>query len=306
MISVKHLSFSYGKKQAAIYEGLNLTIKEKERVAILGFNGAGKSTLMKLLLGILYPSSGVVEFNGASMHKKRRKAMEQIGVVWGQKPSLWWDITIKRSYDTLAKLYHLSESDYQRQLAFLDAQLQVSAFWEKPLRKVSLGQRVKAEMMGALLHEPSLLVLDEPFIGLDFITREKVIAMLKDYLATHACTLLLTSHHIDDVVELCDRLVLLDHGKILHDGLIQPLLQEYDHLKELVVSYKKELFIKDQYQGLYEIEEVDAHTSKITIKSKEVQQIAFMKELLNDNEILDFKIKGVSLDYVIKDMVKTA
>lgn len=304
MIDVKNLTFSYHKKKVPIYQNLSFKIQDNESLAILGFNGAGKSTLMKLLLGILHPNRGAVEINGMNIHKKRIQAMQHIGVVWGQKPSLWWDISIKRSYDTLAKIYRIPDAVYQEKLTYLNSELQVGEFWNQPLRNVSLGQRVKAEIMGALLHDPSLLILDEPFIGLDFITREKVIHMLKSYIAKSKCTMILTSHNIDDVTELCSRMLLIEHGNIIHEGYINELLDKYHHLSEIIITHEaNKLTITLEHEGLFDIEKMDEHISKITIKSKQIDQVDVMKDILNHNMILDFKVKGISLEYVIKNLV---
>ena len=304
MIQVKNVTFSYDKKKPAIYQNLNLEFQDNDSIAILGFNGAGKSTLMKLLLGILHPTHGTIMVDGMNIHKKRIAAMHHIGVVWGQKPSLWWDISAKRSYDTLAKMYHLSDIEYQETLMYLDKQLQVSEFWHQPLRSLSLGQRVKAEMIGALLHRPSLLILDEPFIGLDFLTREKVINVLNAYRNHYPCTLLLTSHHIDDVKELCKHMTLIDHGEIIYDGCITKLMETFPYQKEIVLTHTmKEFKIQDIYCDYLDVINLDEHKIKLMVKSKEIDHIELMKSLLKDNQIIDFKINSVSLELVIKMLI---
>ena len=304
MIQVKDVTFAYDKKKPAIYQDLNLEFQDNDSIAILGFNGAGKSTLMKLLLGILHPTHGTIMVDGVNIHKKRIAAMYHIGVVWGQKPSLWWDISVKRSYDTLAKMYHLSDREYKETLLYLDEHLQVSTFWHQPLRSLSLGQRVKAEIIGALLHRPSLLILDEPFIGLDFLTREKVINVLHDYREQYPCTLLLTSHHIDDVKALCRHMTLIDHGQVIYNGSISKLMETFQYQKEIIMTHTMETFrIQEEYQNLIDVMKLDEHTIKLMVKSEEIDHIALMKTLLKDNDIIDFKINGVSLESVIKTLI---
>lgn len=303
MISVNDVTFGYQKK-ANIYQNLNLKIEDGDRLAILGFNGAGKSTLMKIIMGIIRPQNGNVLIAGMNVRKKRIKIMKKIGVVWGQKPSLWWDISVLKSYKTLEKIYRIPHNEFLNTLKFFDEQLNLSQFWNSPLRNLSLGQRVKAEIVGALLHSPSILILDEPFIGLDFITRGIIIKILNNYINKNKCTLVLTSHNIDDVNDLCERMILINNGDFIYHGEIKELLDKNSDVREITLTHTSNSFIIDEeLNDFVRMESINTITTKLIIDSTKIPITKVIQSILNGNVIIDFKIEGNSLEYIIEKLV---
>ena len=204
-------------------DDISFSIEPGEMVGYIGPNGAGKSTSVKILTGILTPTSGEVRANGFIPYKQRMAYAATIGAVFGQRTQLWWDIPVVESFRLLKEIYEVSDSDYKSRLRRFDEILSLNEYMEKPVRKLSLGQRMRCDMAAALLHNPPLLFLDEPTIGLDLLAKEGIRKFLKEINQEYGTTMLLTTHDLADIEELCDRLMLIDHGRILFDGPLSSL-----------------------------------------------------------------------------------
>ncbi len=204
-------------------DDISFSIEPGEMVGYIGPNGAGKSTSVKMLTGILTPTSGEVRANGFVPYKQRMAYAATIGVVFGQRTQLWWDIPVIESFRLLKEIYSVSDSDYKARLKQFDDILGLSEYMSQPVRKLSLGQRMRCDMAAALLHNPPLLFLDEPTIGLDLLAKEAIRKFLKETNQEFGTTMLLTTHDLVDIEELCDRLMLIDHGRILFDGPLSEL-----------------------------------------------------------------------------------
>ncbi|MEK8132313.1 ATP-binding cassette domain-containing protein [Paenibacillus filicis] len=202
---------------------ISFTIGKGEFVGYIGPNGAGKSTTIKMLSGILHPSSGTVYINGDNPHRNRRKVARRIGVVFGQRSQLWWDLPVKDSFDILAEMYKVAPADKRRRLWELAELLSLEEFWQTPVRKLSLGQRMRADLAAAMLHDPDLLFLDEPTIGLDVTAKRNIRQFLKTLNLEFGKTVLLTTHDMDDIEELCSRVMVINHGALAYDGTIDEL-----------------------------------------------------------------------------------
>ena len=216
---------------------ISFSIEPGELVGSIGPNGAGKSTLVKILSGILTPDGGNVTVNGLVPWKERRRHVRNIGVVFGQRSQLWWDVPILDSYALLKDIYRVPESDYRKRLEELTQALSLSDFLRTPLRLLSLGQRMRAELCGSLLHGPGLLFLDEPTIGLDAVSKLALRDFLKKENRENGTTILLTTHDMEDVAALCSRVMVLGHGKKLFDGQLPDLLSRYDTTRQVTVRY---------------------------------------------------------------------
>ena len=216
---------------------ISFSIEPGELVGSIGPNGAGKSTLVKILSGILTPDGGNVTVNGLVPWKERRRHVRNIGVVFGQRSQLWWDVPILDSYALLKDIYRVPESDYRKRLEELTQALALSDFLRTPLRLLSLGQRMRAELCGSLLHGPGLLFLDEPTIGLDAVSKLALRDFLKKENREKGTTILLTTHDMEDVAALCSRVMVLGHGKKLFDGQLPDLLSRYDTTRQVTVRY---------------------------------------------------------------------
>jgi ABC-2 type transport system ATP-binding protein len=199
-------------------DDISLTVQKGEFLGYIGPNGAGKSTSIKILTGILQASSGTVRVLGLDPFRNRKEYTRQIGVVFGQRTQLWWDIAVKESFYLLRRIYRLEEADFKTRLDELVTLFDAGALLDTPVRKLSLGERMKCDLVASLLHRPSVLFLDEPTIGLDAVAKDSIRDFLKKLHAMGDTTILLTTHDLQEIEELCKRIVVLDHGKIVYDG----------------------------------------------------------------------------------------
>ena len=226
------------KETIAALRDLSFQIEKGELVGYIGPNGAGKSTTVKILSGILTPDSGEVRVDGRIPWAERREHVRNIGVVFGQRMQLWWDVPILDSYSLLREIYRIPEADYRRRLDELAGALQLAELLRTPLRQLSLGQRMRAELCGSLLHRPGLLYLDEPTIGLDAVSKLALQEFLRWENREHGTTVLLTTHDMEDIAALCSRVMVLGHGKKLYDGELPALLARYDTARTVTVRFE--------------------------------------------------------------------
>ena len=216
---------------------VSFRIGRGELVGLIGPNGAGKSTLVKLMTGILTPTSGSCMVDGRTPWAERKAHVRSLGAVFGQRMQLWWDVPIRDSFDLLRDIYSIDEGRYRHRLDELTTALDLGDIMQSPLRQLSLGQRMRAELCGSLLHEPGLLFLDEPTIGLDAVSKLKLREFLRVENETRRTTILLTTHDMEDMRALCSRVMVLGHGQLLYDGTLTNLLHRYDTAHTLTVTY---------------------------------------------------------------------
>jgi viologen exporter family transport system ATP-binding protein len=216
-------------------DGISLAVDEGELVGYLGANGAGKSTSVKILAGILAPTSGEVRVGGVVPSRERTRNAMQIGVVFGQRSQLWWDLPLIESFRLLATMYRLPPARYRANLDYFTDVLDLKEFLHSPVRQLSLGQRMRADLAAAMLHEPRVLYLDEPTIGLDVVVKENVRAMIERANRTLNTTILLATHDMADIERLCDRIVVIDRGRIDYDGALTTLMTRFAPYRELRV-----------------------------------------------------------------------
>jgi ABC-2 type transport system ATP-binding protein len=215
-------------------DGISFTVQQGEAVGYIGANGAGKSTTIKMLTGILVPTSGSVRTLGLEPVGRRRELTRSLGAVFGQRSQLWWDLPLSESYRILAALHGLRA--WQPRLSDLVERLELGGFLSTPVRQLSLGQRMRGEVAAALLHSPTLLVLDEPTIGLDVLSKERLRQFLRQERVDNGTTLLLTTHDMSDIERLCDRVLVVDHGKVAYDGTLPGLAATVSAERVLVVD----------------------------------------------------------------------
>ena len=225
------------KETVHALKDVSFEIEKGELVGYIGPNGAGKSTTVKILSGILVPDSGTVRVGGRTPWENRKDHVSHIGVVFGQRTQLWWDVPLLDSYSLLKDIYRVPEEKYRKRLDELTVALQLGDLLRTPLRLLSLGQRMRAELCGSLLHGPELLFLDEPTIGLDAVSKLALRDFLKEENARNGTTILLTTHDMEDIAALCPRVMVLGHGKKLYDGALPELLSRYDTQRILTVRY---------------------------------------------------------------------
>jgi ABC-2 type transport system ATP-binding protein len=224
------------KRTVAAVDGIDLAIGAGEMVGYIGPNGAGKSTTLKMLTGVLTPSGGEVEVCGLRPVPQRTKLALRIGVVFGQRSQLWWDLPLRESFMLLRHIYRVPVADHAARLRRCIGLLDLDEFLDTPVRQLSLGQRMRGELTAALLHGPSVLFLDEPTIGLDVVSKQAVRSFLAELGERGDVTLVLTTHDLADIERLCRRLVVIDHGHVVHDGTIDDLHARYGSRRRLVAD----------------------------------------------------------------------
>ncbi len=221
-------------------EGVNFDLQPGELVGYLGPNGAGKSTTIKVLTGLLVPTGGEVRVDGQVPWEKRERYVRGIGVVFGNRPTLWWDLPVIDSLELLQPMYQIPEQRFRSNLAEFKRMLDLDEFINTPVRSLSLGQRMRADLCAALLHEPKLLFLDEPTIGLDVVAKEHIRRFVLHINRERGVTVLLTTHDLTDVERLCERVMILDHGRLLYDGTLAALNRRFESAWTLKVDFDEE------------------------------------------------------------------
>jgi ABC-2 type transport system ATP-binding protein len=217
-------------------EGVSFSIRPGEMLGYVGPNGAGKSTTIKMCTGVLVPSKGTVRVCGLEPSRQRVELARRIGVVFGQRSLLWWDLPLADSFELLRHLYKVDADRFRARFAECRELLELDEFLGTPVRQLSLGQRMRGELTAALLHHPEVLFLDEPTIGLDVVSKERVRAFLADLNARHQTTVVLTTHDLDDIERLCERLLIVDHGHVIYDGRLETLRDRLGRERTLVVD----------------------------------------------------------------------
>jgi ABC-2 type transport system ATP-binding protein len=216
---------------------LSFEIQPGELVGYIGPNGAGKSTTIKMLTGLLVPTSGEIQVNGYIPWKERQLYVSSVGAVFGQRTTLWWDLPVIESFDLLQHIYQIPAARFRRNLDEFRQVLELDPFLDTPVRSLSLGQRMRADLCAALLHNPEILFLDEPTIGLDVVAKARIRAFIQHINRERATTVILTTHDLSDVEKLCERVMIIDHGRLLFDGHLAGLKDRFGGFRQLVVDF---------------------------------------------------------------------
>ena len=290
--------FAPRRRTVTAVKDISFALQEGEMVGYLGPNGAGKSTTIKMLTGLLVPSSGEVLVDGMIPWKNRIRYVQKIGVVFGQRSSLWWDLPVMDSFDLLQAMYSIPRERYQRNLKMFREILELDDFLQLPVRSISLGQRMRAELCAALLHEPQLLFLDEPTIGLDVVAKERIRTFIPYVHEERHATIVLTTHDLTDIERLCERVMILDHGKILYDGALKQLLERFEGQRRLVVTLADPL-AAPRLPGLSEPRREGAQVFySFDPKTHSAAQILAM--LNEEQTILDVEVRRAGLEDTIR------
>ena len=290
------------KETVRALQNVSFDIERGGLVGCIGPNGAGKSTTVKVLSGILTPDEGTVTVGGRIPWKDRKQHVRRIGVVFGQRMQLWWDVPILDSYALLKDMYRLTDDAYQKRLAELTEALGLKDMLHTPLRQMSLGQRMRAELCGSLLHQPEILFLDEPTIGLDAVSK----LALRDFLQwenrEHRTTILLTTHDMEDIAALCSRVMVLGHGQKLYDGALSELLSRYDTLRTITVHY-------DDVPGPIVFSDGtlvsrQGKTVQITCQTSQLDMNEMMPLLQRAGAVREMTIQPQNIDHLIAAMYR--
>jgi ABC-2 type transport system ATP-binding protein len=227
--------FTREQKIVRAVDGVSFDLEEGELVGYLGRNGAGKSTTVKLLTGILHPTSGEIDIAGLVPWREREKNAMNIGVVFGQRSQLWWDLPLIESFELIKAMYRMDRASYERNLARFTELLDMGPFLNTPVRQLSLGQRMRGDLAAAMLYEPRILYLDEPTVGLDVVAKERIRTFVAETNGSDGTTVILTTHDMRDIERLCQRVILIDEGKVLFDGAVSALIARYAPGRVLVL-----------------------------------------------------------------------
>ncbi|KIL39276.1 ABC transporter ATP-binding protein [Gordoniibacillus kamchatkensis] len=247
--------FSRARTDKEAVRDISFTIERGEFVGYIGPNGAGKSTTIKMLTGILHPTRGEVRVAGLSPHKHRTDVARRIGAVFGQRSQLWWDLPVRDSYDILAAMYKVPDRDKRERLARLTELLELDEFLLTPVRKLSLGQRMRADLAAALLHAPDVLFLDEPTIGLDVVAKKRIRTFLQALNRDFGVTVLLTTHDMDDIEQLCRRVMVINRGELAYDGSIEALRERIGLPTTVKVTFGGSFSVPDRWEEPFRLAE---------------------------------------------------
>lgn len=291
------LNPTYQTKKAV--NNISFSIEEGELVGFIGPNGAGKTTTIKMLSGLLYPTSGTVQVLGFTPFERNHKYLRQIALVMGQKNQLWWDLPAKESFLLNKEIYCISDDQYKRSLAELVDLLDVSKFMNIQVRKLSLGERMKMEFIAALLHTPKVLFLDEPTIGLDVMMQKNVRDFIREYNLRNNSTILLTSHYMEDVRQLASRVIIIDHGVILYDGNLTTLTRKYTKDKLFSFTLVEKIPL-EELEKLGVISMFEYPHVRLRVVSSKINSVATY--LLDTLSITDLTIEERDIDDIIRDV----
>lgn len=280
-------------------DGISFTISEGELVGFIGPNGAGKTTTLKVLSGLLFPTSGEVVVASFNPWERKPAFQKKFSLVMGQKNQLWWDLPAIDSFILNKEIYGVSDKKYQETIDHLVELLEVKDFIKVQVRKLSLGQRMKMELIAALIHSPKILFLDEPTIGLDVVMQKKLRDFIREYNRQFSATIILTSHYMEDVKELCERVIVIDHGKILFDGKLDQIISKFATHKTIEIVFAKKID-KEKLQEFGQIVEYDFPKAVLNVQRERVAQTASI--LLTKFEVDDLNIVDAKIEDIIREV----
>ncbi|NLK24924.1 MAG: ATP-binding cassette domain-containing protein [Clostridiales bacterium] len=287
-------------------EDISFEIEKGEIVGYIGANGAGKSTTIKMMTGILTPTSGKITVDGLVPYENRKENAKNIGVVFGQKTQLWWDLPLSETFSLLKEIYDVSDEDYDERMKFLNDILGFDEFLLTPVRSLSLGQRMRADIAASLLHNPKVVYLDEPTIGLDVMVKEKVRRAIKEINEKYGTTIILTTHDLNDIEELCSRIIIIDKGQKIYDGSLDEIKNKYGAMTSIEFQVKDGNINLEEILDYKDLSKDDLKYDKdcnkivVTFNKNKISSSDIMNKILSKTEVIDFKIIETSIEDIIK------
>lgn len=291
-------------------DDVSFTIEPGEMVGYIGANGAGKSTTIKMLTGILTPSAGTVEVGGLVPWRQRQQYTRHIGVVFGQRTQLWWDLAVVESFRLLKKIYEVDDATYERQMALFDELLETGKLLSQPVRKLSLGQRMRCDLAAALLHRPRVLFLDEPTIGLDVVAKENIRGFLRDIRERDGVTVILTTHDLGDIEQLCRRVIIIDQGRVHFDGELADLRRRVGQTVSLSVELREPAGSDElaaatgQLPVAWEAASGLRHVARFN--RAEVRAAEVIRLVVNDRQVQDLHLAEQPIEHVVREIYRQA
>lgn len=284
---------------------INFRIKKGEMVGYIGTNGAGKSTTIKMLTGILTPTTGSVLVNGIEPYKNRQINARNIGAVFGQRTQLFWDIPVIESFDLLKHIYKISDEVYEDNLKTFTELLDLSPLLHIPVRQLSLGQKMRCELAAAFLHNPSIVYLDEPTIGLDVSVKHKIRKFIKEMNKKLETTVILTTHDMQDIEEIASRIIVIDQGKILFDGSSETIKAQFGSVKkiDLKLDQENEFVLSKEIENYVKVKRnKNDYDVQMTFENKDIATSNVLKHILDTNNVADITITDTSIEEIVKEL----
>lgn len=280
-------------------DGIDFSIRKGEIIGFIGPNGAGKSTTIKILSGILVPTEGEVHVLDKVPYKNRKYLAGKIGVVFGQRTQLWWNLPIRESFDLLRCIYRIDADSYKRNVDKFSNLLELDKYFDTPLRQLSLGQRMRAEIAASLLHNPEIVFLDEPTIGLDIIAKQKIREFITEINEEEQVTFILTTHDMNDIEKVCRDIMVIDKGNIIYRGEIKDVKEKYGKQRILIIDFESPDDIYLEYGELIKVEGTKKH---IIFNRDDISAIDLLKSLSDKYPVKDFELKESEIENVIKQL----
>lgn len=288
-------------------DDISFNVPEGEVLGFIGANGAGKSTTIKMLTGILTPTKGNIEINGQIPYKNRKKYVKEIGVVFGQRTQLWWDLPLTETFMVLKEVYQVEDAIYRKRMDFFNEVLDLKDFIKSPVRTLSLGQRMRADLAASMLHNPKVLFLDEPTIGLDVVVKNNIRNAITKINQEEKTTVILTTHDLKDIESLCKRIVMIDKGKLIYDGSLLNMKNQFGKFREINLSLQN----SDDINKFNFIKDLKLLETDVQLKTtKEKTTVIFNSQKISVSEMLTYILKTVNVadisvnDVNIEEMVR--
>ncbi len=288
----------YKMKRAV--DNISFSIEKGEMVGFIGPNGAGKSTTVKMLTGILVPTAGSISIGGLCPHKDRKKNAFRLGVVFGQRSQLWWDLPAADTFDLLKYIYKIPDKTFKKNMSIFNELLGINDFMSQSVRQLSLGQRMRADIAAAMLHDPEIIFFDEPTIGLDVIAKEKIREFIKFINKEKGTTMLFTTHDMQDIEKTCQRMIIIDSGVTIYDGTVEQIKEQYGTSRTLVVDFTDKLGTIE-IPGVEVVEE-KGNKKRFRFQKDEIQVSSLIYELNQKYGIVDLTIQEPEIEGIIREI----
>lgn len=286
----------YERKEAV--KNIDFGIEQGEMVGFIGPNGAGKSTTIKMLSGILYPDNGEIKVDGYIPYKQRKDYVSRIGVVFGQKSQLQWELPVIDSFELLKAIYRVPDQVYKQNLDRFTEMLDMGSFLNQPVRQLSLGQRMRADIVAALLHSPGIVFFDEPTIGVDVMGKQKIREFIRELNQQDNITMIFTTHDMQDIEKTCDRLIIIDSGEKVYDGTLHGIRDHSGTTRQLDVEFSGEVDVVPMDK--VEIIDLERNKKRFVFENRDVQINELMNELLNRYNVRDINISEPEIESIIR------
>ena len=297
LAAVRNL-FSFKHTLKVAVDRVSFDIEKGEMMGYVGPNGAGKSTTIKMLTGILVPSAGEVVVDGLVPHRERMRLARRIGVVFGQKSQLWWDVPVIESLRLLKEIYKIPTSTYDTNLELFHDLLDLHEFQDTPVRQLSLGQRMRSDLVAALLHNPDILFLDEPTIGVDIVAKDRFRSFIRQLNRERQVTVLLTTHDLLDIEKVCERMMIIDNGRIIYNGSIAGIKEQFTPYRVLVVDFAEG--VSEVNIDRAELVEREGQRARFRFSREDISASELITELAQQHRVRDISVEEPEIEEVVR------